>query len=63
MPRPRKLKLASAMMRDPIPKVAATMIGAAEFGTRCVKIIRALEAPSARDASVNSRAFRERTDP
>lgn len=54
MPRPRKLKPASAMMDDAIPAVDKTMIGPIALGRICLNMVRIDPYPKALVASTYS---------
>ena len=60
MPSPRNESVLSAMIAAATPSVAATMIGASEFGRMCRTMIRRSLAPMQRAASTNSRFLSER---
>ncbi len=60
-PKPRKDSAVSVRMPVATRIVAFTMIGPSAFGSRCRKMIRVSEAPSARAASMNSFSRSDRT--
>ena len=62
-PNPKNDSVDSATTAPITDSVSATRIGPIEFGSRCDVTIRKLDAPTARDASMNSRSFSASTWP
>src|SRR5262249_16690060 len=62
-PKPRKLRVDSIRMADATPNVAATKIGASEFGSTCRNIVRLSRAPRAFAATTYSKDFAFRNSP
>ena len=63
MPKPRKDRAASMRIANATASVPATMMGPAALGSRWRKIMRASEAPIARQASMNSCSRSDSTTP
>ncbi len=62
-PKPKNDSVDSAMTAATTASVSATRIGPIEFGSRWRTTMRRSDAPSARDASMNSRSFSASTWP
>lgn len=60
-PKPKKPRVDSARTAATTENVRATRIGPMAFGSRWRSTTRTFDAPSARDASMNSRSLRART--